>query len=505
MNSIWKQRLWNILAFALVLVLAASTLFGLNTCARKGWNVSGAENLTDDESEFVSLTYYFVVSSVPKDLATVNSALNKIFRERLNCEVRLKPIIESEYESTLNLMINTGDEFDICFTSNWILDYYQNAKLGAFVDISSLLETYVPTALETIPEKLWNAASVNGGIYGVINNQVVPRTAGLTFQTAWYERFMAENPGYVFDSLESVEPYLEFCYENGADKTNLMEGFYPQGLLALWGFDDIGGVSSPGVVRADDTEVRVINQFETKEFQDMIQLARRYYEKGYMGDISQALVPSKEVVYLSSTWKPGASAEESLSRGVDLTSVAIGPSRTYNSWLLNSINAVSVTSANPIRALKVLELMYSDAEVFNMMNFGIEGMHYVKQSGNYVRTVANSGYYLASGWEFGNQFNSYLLPGQDEDLWEQTAELNATAEDSVLVGFQFNPSPVSVQLANCNSVYEEYVTTFLTGAYEGQTENKYREFLAKLKAAGAEDVIREKQKQVDAWRAANQQ
>lgn len=502
MSQIWKQRLFNVIVFALVLILAAGTLFGLNSFSRRGWSMGSAENLTDDETEFVSLSYYFVVSSVPKDLATVNSAVNKILREKLNCEVRLKPIIESEYESTLNIMINTRDEFDICFTSNWVLDYYQNAKLGAFVDISGLLEKYVPTALEIIPEKLWNAATVNNGIYGVINNQIVPRTAGLTFNTKWYQAFMAEHPNYVFDSLESVESYLDFCYEQGADTTNMMEGFYPQGLLALWGVDDIGGMSSPGIVRAEDESLQVVNQFETKEFTDTIELARRFYEKGYMGDISQSLVPSKELVYLSSTWKPGASAEESLSRGVDLTSVAIGPSRTYNSWLLNSMNAISATSRNPIRALKVLELLYSDAELFNMMNFGIEGIHYVKQADNYVRTVANSGYYLATGWAFGNQFNSYLLPGQDADLWAQTETLNETAEDSVLVGFQFDPAPVRNQLANCNSVYEEYVTTLLNGAYEGQTQNKYREFLDKLRAAGSDEVIAEKQRQVNAWRAA---
>lgn len=500
MNAKLKEILKYVITMVCVFVLASSTLLIMTEVKKaNGWNKTNVDAMTDDESKFVTLSYYYVVSSMPKDLATVNNELNKLLKRKLNCEVRLKPIIESEYDATLSLMINSADEFDICFTSNWILDYYENAKLGAFVDLTNVLEKYAPTIAATVPQKLKNAASVNGKLYGTVNTQVIPRTPGLTFNAEWYDKFMQANPSYKFDSLESLEEYFKFCILNKADQTNMCEGFYPEGLLVYWGFDDIGGVSSPGVVRVTDEECKVINQFESQEFKDMISLARNYYSKGYMGDISKALVQAKELVYLASTWKPGGSEEESLARGATLINVPIGESYCYNSWLLNSLNAISVTSKNPIRALKLLELLYSDKEVFNLLTYGKENVHYTKTGYNTIKSIADSGYNVSNAWEFGNQFNAYLLDGQAEDTWEKTKALNETAKDSVLVGFQFDPSPVSVEILNCNSVYDEFISTFIYGAYLEKTDAKYAEFIEKMNAAGAQRIIEEKQKQINEW------
>lgn len=496
----FKELLKYVVTMVCVFVLASSSLLIMTEIKKANrWKTTNIDAMTDDEDKFVSLTYYYVVSSIPKDLATVNLALNKVLKRKLNCEVRLKPIIESEYESTLSLMINSADEFDICFTSNWVLDYYDNAKLGAFLDITNAIEKYAPTIAATVPDKLKKAATVNGKLYGTVNTQVVPRTPGITFNTEWYEKFMAENPDYVFDSLESLEEYFKFCILNGADQTNMCEGFYPEGLLVYWGFDDIGGFASPGVVRVTDESCTVINQFTSKEFTDMIALSRKYYDRGYMGDISSALVQSKELAYLASTWKPGGSVEESLSRGAQLTNVKIGESYCFNSWLLNSLNAISATSKNPIRALKFLELLYSDKEVFNLLTYGIENVHFVKTGSNVIQSIADSGYNVANAWEFGNQFNAYLLEGQDEDTWEETKRLNETAKDSALIGFQFDPTPVSVEILNCNSVYNEYISTFIYGAYLEKTDAKYKEFLNKMNAAGAQKIMEEKQRQINEW------
>ena len=131
-----------------------------------------------------------------------------------------------------------------------------------------------------------------------------------------------------------------------------------------------------------------------------------------------------------------------------------GTSVRYTGWDLSTLNAISATSEHPEEALMFLDLLYSDPEVFNALVYGIEGRHYNKTGENRVELIPNSGYVISSGWEFGNQFNQWLLPSQPDDLWEQTKQINANAQKSTAYGFVFDHANVRTEVANCRAVYQ---------------------------------------------------
>ena len=120
---------------------------------------------------------------------------------------------------------------------------------------------------------------------------------------------------------------------------------------------------------------------------------------------------------------------------------------------------------------------------------------------NRVELIQNSGYVISSGWEFGNQFNQWLMPSQPDDLWEQTKQINASADKSVAYGFVFDHADVRTEVANCRAVYEEYWMALLLGLFGEDSEEGYQEFLQKLDAAGADTIIAEKQAQLDQWKS----
>ena len=67
------------------------------------------------------------------------------------------------------------------------------------------------------------------------------------------------------------------------------------------------------------------------------------------------------------------------------------------------------------------------------------------------------------------------------------------------MGFTFDPTKVATEIANCTAVVTEYIPSFEAGIFGDKTEAKYTEFLAKLKSAGIDKVLAEKQTQVDAF------
>lgn len=58
--------------------------------------------------------------------------------------------------------------------------------------------------------------------------------------------------------------------------------------------------------------------------------------------------------------------------------------------------------------------------------------------------------------EFGNQFNSMIMKGQEATVWEDTEKMNNEALKSPMLGFVPNTDPVTNELANLSSVGGEF-------------------------------------------------
>ena len=149
--------------------------------------------------------------------------------------------------------------------------------------------------------------------------------------------------------------------------------------------------------------------------------------------------------------------------------------------------------------MMLLNLMYTDADFFNTLNWGIEGTHYVKTEDGHITfpegvDANSSGWYLNLGWVFGNQFLSYLWEGNELDLWDRTKEYNDTAEMSPAAGFVFDTASVKNEYAACQAVKDEYLQSIETGSMD---IDKLDEMNDKFEASGLQIIIDEKQRQLD--------
>ena len=93
-----------------------------------------------DNGDVVEIDFY--MSSTPfNDQERVMEKANAIIEEEIGAHLNIFPL--ADY-TTMQLMIDTGDEWDMCFTSNWLGDYYGNAQKGAFADLTELLPELAP-------------------------------------------------------------------------------------------------------------------------------------------------------------------------------------------------------------------------------------------------------------------------------------------------------------------------------------------------------------------------
>jgi putative aldouronate transport system substrate-binding protein len=80
-------------------------------------------------------------------------------------------------------------------------------------------------------------------------------------------------------------------------------------------------------------------------------------------------------------------------------------------------------------------------------------------------------------------------------------QFNKSAKRSKALGFGFDPTPVKTEYAAVTNVVTQYKMPLETGSVD--PDKVLPEFISKLKAAGIDKVIAEKQKQLDEWAKAN--
>ncbi len=242
---------------------------------------------------------------------------------------------------------------------------------------------------------------------------------------------------------------------------------------------------------------------------EMAQRMRRWYENGYIsedvvtaGEDARAYFKAGTAFASLATLKPGYAFKESKTIGKEMVQVGIIPPTT-NTTVVQSIQwTIPENCEYPEKAMQMLDLMYSDETVMNLLAWGIEGEHYqVLDSGliDYPEGVTGetSGYNLNYGWMFGNQFITYVWNGDSPTIWEETDTFNKDAKKSAAFGFSYDSTEVKTELAACSNVVSEYNVSLTSGLVDPETV--IPEFVEKLEAAGIDKIIAEKQSQLDAW------
>lgn len=456
----------------------------------------------------VKLSWYFPGGWPQPDQDQVFAEFNKILKAKINATVDFKPLSFGDYDQKMKVIIASGEPYDLNFTSNWLNNYTQNVAKGAYLPLDDLLPKYAPKAFASVPKTFWEATKVNGKIYGFINQQISARTPDVVVLKSVADKYNLDlkslSGKFGPDNLKALEPFLASVHKEEPQRafiTSLSQ--YNEAM----GYEAIAGFNVPGVVNYDDSTIKVVNQFETSAVKTFAALMRDWNTKGYLN--SQERISkktddgndfSKVAITIGGAYKPGVDVILSNQAKQQVIDVPAGAAHLSTGGIVATMHAISRTSKNPERAMMLLELLNTDKELFNLINFGFKDKHYKLDADGFKTPADGSkGYSPAVDWMFATNYLAYVDKGMPATVWEDTKKVNNDAVPSKLLGFTFDAEPVKAEIGKTSAVYDEYYRAIDLGV---ATEAKYNEFVAKLKDAGSEKIIAEMQKQIDAWKAA---
>ncbi len=482
----------NIKRTTVLLLLVGVFLLGMSTYAAAPYEIK----------------WYFIGNGQQPEVKLIEDAASKYIQKKgLNATLKMQCYTwGDEYDNRMRMIIASGDPFDICFTASWANLYKVNVAKGAFLDITKLAPKYMPKAWKQLHPAFIGGSAIDGHNYAIPANKELAHQWTVTFNKNFVDK-------YKFDiskvkTLEDLEPMLKVIKEKEPGVIGF-QNLQGESAFRVLDYDRICDDYIPAALYNDSKDMKVFNLLETKEFKDYLELARKYYQAGYvpadaatMSDFTTDFKAGKVFCKVESG-KPFHDEERTAAWGVPCVDVNITEPVVQTRDCTGSMQAISKTSKNPVMALRFLELFNTDKYLNNLINFGIEGKHWVKVSNDVIDypkgvTAQSSGYKPGTAWMFGNQYINYFWKGENIKKWDAFKKFNGSSISAKSLGFNFDPNPVKNEMAACQNVWSTNVGPLICGAVDPKT---LPEINAKFKAAGLDKIIAETQKQVNEWKA----
>jgi len=494
-----KNKFGKSFAFILGACMIASTV----TAAA----ATSATNLPE-----YKLTLYYP-GSPAKDEAKVEAKMNDYLKSKINATIDLKPIDWGQWDSKMNLLKASREPMDIIFTAQWNGHANDVAK-QVFLPLDdpkgpkgNLLEKYGKDITKSLDPAFLAGSKVNGHNYGVPTNKELAAQGGVIYRTDIAEKLGLTSKLNAVKKVADLEPILATVKSKMPNITPLFlrdgDNFNSHYFMQQ---DFLGDTTIEGLIRKDGTSTKVITRFDDKQYMDQLTLTRSFFKKNLINKDAattqlsgQDAMKKGNVFMIVASLKPGKDAETAIAAGmpgklkqINMTERTVSTGETAGSML-----GISSTSKDPERAMMFINLLHSDKYLNNLLNFGIEGDHYAKVSSEIIKPGPNAANYNPGAtWMFGNQFLNYVWDTEAPNKWAAFKNFNRGAKLSPALGFTFDAQPVKSQTAALVTVRSKYIAGLETGSID---PSKAAEFKKKEEANGLAAVLKEKQKQLDAF------
>ncbi len=459
----------------------------------------------------VTLTWYFIGDGPQKDTTKVEKRIHEYLMDNYKMNTRVKLICYDwgRYPENMPNIIDSGQKFDICFTSSWSNNYYTQALKGAFLPLNDFLPEYAPKTKALLGEDFLKGSQIDGINYAIPANSEKARQIGLLLRKDLVTKYNMDITK--IKSLSNLEPMLALIKANEPKVEPLKVLEDNASILMALDFDFIGeslptDLIYPGVIYSDSKDMKVFNEYEKPETKDFFKTMHKFYALGYVcNEISNrydySFLNHEEKVFAGlGNITPSNTRYLNYMTGYDWIAVPLGPTIMTTQVATSSMQAISATSPNPERALMFLELVNTDEYLNNLVNSGIENVHYIKTGKKSIQPTDNaSNYCFQLGWMFGNTLLNYTKLDESPNYPGSIKDFNEKVQPSKALGFIFNTSNVEKEIQACDDVWYEYMPALRIGAKDPDVY--LPRMIQALKAAGSDKIIAEKQNQLDAWLA----
>lgn len=505
--------------------------------------VSEASEQTEEVKELDPVTIQFWIGGPgkQKDSDRVWEAFNEKLQEYVpNTTVEITCMPTAEYKEKYPQMLASGEAVDLTWIASWVTGSNQLIMDGNLMALDDLVDEYGQGIKETLGEdvldmhrypkddKLYYLISWQG-LYSNVRAFKVPtelaKLAGDTWLedtqkvvTKWWNEYSSP------DDLQAVFDQLDIYFAALKENDKLYAGL-TQATFGAWLYPNrLSSESSLqmyniGVPHMDES-FTVIDTIQSDYYRVYAQNMAEFYKKGYIrSDIASLekntlsfvkggeYTPNTSVIDVHNALTPSAAQMYSATAGVDISLIQI-ENEGYLSKGDATAMAIPYCADEPERAMMVLNALYTEPELYQLLIYGFEGEHYTDNGDGTITTdygsqgTSDSNYGLWK-WTVGTCKNSLVTQADVAGYYD---ELQAQEKDAIIssfINFVFDDSNVTDVVASLKAIDGEYKSMIDNGYMGDEWEATLDKWISERKAAGVDRLIEELQSQINDYVAEN--
>lgn len=368
-----------ILSLAAVLLATGCTVSNTNTDIRN----SGSH---------ATLVWYMPSKDTYMDTRSVNDALNEcIHKTYPDISLKLKFINQYEYAQKISVYLMSGEQADIIWTNDKLFPYINYPQDNMRKFLNAPIKIFAPDIYSRLNEddyKLYRIYDKNYFIPviehcdGLIPFIRIPAVLAHYMDTNKLISIVNSNDHASNELFSVLSDYLDRLAENdslrdGVDFASVSRMF-PQ-----IGYESFISTSELIGYKIDDSNHTAVDMLNTESTRISYDTYKTWFSKGYIrDDISITYKQNSSSSYrysLGGAWGYKKNGRYyMLMDGYADDCIYISVDNKYHPAKLFSDSSLIIPASSKLseEAVKILDLFYSDPELYNLVTFGINGTHY---------------------------------------------------------------------------------------------------------------------------------
>ena len=448
----------------------------------------------------------------------INEKVSEITKEKLNCNIEIQIMTNSQQQYPLAM--STNEPIDLIWSATWN-SCWNYSKQGAYLDLTDMINNQFPNLKKMIGADRWDAISVNGRYYLLPANNSDEVSNWAQWGVVWREDLRKAMGVPEITDLDSMETYAQAILENYQG----MIPFYDSRAGGLWHtmlesnhiYTEFGGPSNTLCLDLDTKEI--VDYTTLDSVHDFAVRQRSWVTNGYVqpdvasstdtgnnGVLSGKYTGSLSVIlstFVSQYLTPIAAAHPDWELGYMNYGVMFD--YTYENSPASNGLAIPKAAPNPERALAFLELLMTDNEVYNLIDCGVEGVHYEVDENGYYRSLQGEAvtYGRTTTWITDYYVNQDAKLHTADDQWALDYiknEMRPRAVENFWQAFPFDISDFSEYSTAGNNILTQYWNPLLNGATD-DIDGTFTALQEGMAANGMDIITQSLQEQWDAYAA----
>lgn len=507
MKRKWKRRV-SLLAATVVAAGILLTGCGNSSSATETSGATSTGEETTISRKDMPVIQVVIASGANTDnTAEVQNAINDILAEKIGAQINITWLGWGSYANQMNLMLTSPKEADVVMLAGFSTTSLVNN--GELLDITDYYESDPTPFTDWVDPVFIDSARVNGRVYTIPNDNNFSGEA-----CVMVNRAMADEMGMDLSDTEKIWT-LDEIHDLVAQAVATYPDIYgvvPQSgatMLSAYTWDNLGS-NNIGVVEDHGHTGKVVSITDCEDYINFAKTMREWYQEGLI--MQDCLSNTESWTALTSTGKAFCNFNNggypNTPETEDGKYYVLSIDQNWSSSASRMCYAIAGNTNYPDESFEVLKEMYNNADVANLLCWGIEGTNYVLDDQG---RAANPDGVTTETNTYSNGFvNPWALPNMQiaygsytvvPNYYELLREYDENAEKSSCLGCIFDSTSVTDEYTACTNVIDKYYNAIMSGSVD--VDETLETFKKELAAAGEAVVIAEKQKQLDDFLTGN--